>query len=92
MKNKNKKLIFLSTLSTLVLILASMIIAGNRMPVALFLLMMFLYLLVEKDFRKYFLPLLVIVCTIFFFLLILIQILKITMGVFIQNYFNLNTY
>ena len=66
MKNKNKKLIFLSTLSTLVLILASMIIAGNRMPVALFLLMMFLYLLVEKDFRKYFLPLLVIVCTIFF--------------------------
>ena len=69
-----------------------MIIAGNRMPVALFLLMMFLYLLVEKDFRKYFLPLLVIVCTIFLFLLTLIQILKITMEVFIQNYFNLNTY
>ena len=61
------------------------------MPVALFLLMMFLYLLVEKDFRKIFFTFISNCLYNFFSLLTLIQILKITMEVFIQNYFNLNT-
>ena len=65
-KNKNKKILFLIILSLFILVLSSMIIAGNRMPVVLFLFIIFIYLFIEKEIRRYFVPFFIIVITIFF--------------------------
>ena len=65
-KNKNKKILFLIILSLFILVLSSMIIAGNRMPVVLFLFIIFIYLFIEKEIRRYFAPFFIIVITIFF--------------------------
>lgn len=52
---KNKKILYISTITIFILMFFSMIIAGNRMPFILFIGILLLVFLLEKKTRKYFL-------------------------------------
>ncbi len=67
--NKEKKYILLTLSFLFILIFFSMIIAGNRMPIILFLLMFVFLFLIEKKLRKY--SILFVVSTIIIFAIIL---------------------
>ena len=52
-KNKSRTFLFISTSIMFVIYLSAIIISGNRMPLLLFLFMIFLLSLLEKKLRKY---------------------------------------
>ncbi len=64
-KFKNKILLLTVFLFSFSLIFFSLIAAGNRMPFILFLISIFLIMITEKNFRKYFIFLLLLVTIIF---------------------------
>lgn len=65
LKIKNKKVLYLILFLLFFLVFISIVLSGNRMPFLLFLLIIGLIIFSEKRIRKFFIPFLLIVLTIF---------------------------